>query len=182
MHETLLSASSLPDSEKVLARVQSECRSVVAAGVDTAAWALTHSVYGLLRNQATLDKLLDDIENIDEARPALSTLEKMPLLTGVVLEGLRLSAVSTRLMRIAPASDLVYRPADELQHAKDVKDCVIPAGTSIGMSPMFLNLDSTSFKNPAAFDPERWTNADSPTNIKALMSFGKGTRQCVGMK
>lgn len=99
------------------------------------------------------------------------------------MESLRLSTVSTRLMRIAPETDLVYsQPTSET-----TKHWTIPKGTSIGMSPMFLNLNPMLYPDPTNFVPERWLEASELNRVggarpKYLYSFGKGSRQCLGMK
>lgn len=57
----------------------------------------------------------------------------------VVNESLRLSTVSTRLMRVSLIADLVFRPV--FYANKYPTEFAIPAGYSISMSPMFLNQD-----------------------------------------
>jgi cytochrome P450 len=45
-------------------------------------------------------------------------------------------------------------------------------------------MDPNIFPDPETFDPDRWTRAaaDGENLEKFLVSFGKGTRNCVGMK
>lgn len=42
-------------------------------------------------------------------------------------------------------------------------------------------MDSNKFPEPEAFQPERWLN-DGKRLDKYQVSFGKGSRQCIGMK
>jgi len=114
--------------------------------------------------------------------PKWSTLEQLPYLSAVLLEAIRLSyGVATRLPRIAPDETLIYegRFGDKpVQH-------VIPPGTAIGMSSVIMHANQDIFPDPDEFRPERWL-IDNKTRCKELegylFSFGKGTRQCLGMK
>jgi hypothetical protein len=55
----------------------------------------------------------------------------------------------------------------------------IPPGTPISMTIMLLHHDERIFPSSKAFRPERWL--ENPRLDKYLYSFGKGTRQCVGI-
>lgn len=121
---------------------------------------------------------------IDSARnlPKWTTLEQLPYLSAVLLEALRLSyGVATRLPRIAPDETLIY---EGKFRDKPVRH-IIPPGTAIGMSSVLIHANEDVFPDPDEFRPERWL-ADNATRRKELeghlFSFGKGTRQCLGMK
>jgi cytochrome P450 len=54
----------------------------------------------------------------------------------------------------------------------------------VSESGYFILMNATIFPEPSKFRPERWLK-DSKYNRsleKYLVNFGKGTRQCVGMK
>lgn len=62
----------------------------------------------------------------------------------------------------------------------------IPAGTAIGMSSMMTNNDPHIFPKPDEFKPERWlpgTNdaATIKANRELILTFGKGSRRCLGI-
>ncbi|KAF4913756.1 Cytochrome P450 monooxygenase sdnE [Colletotrichum fructicola] len=89
----------------------------------------------------------------------------------VIREGLRLSyGVTTRLPRIAH---------QDIQYGEHV----IPAGTPVSETPYFVLMHPTIFPEPQTFKPERWLEAERRGKRldKYLVSFGKGSRQCLGM-
>lgn len=121
---------------------------------------------------------------IDSPRnlPKWSTLEQLPYLSAVLLEAIRLSyGVATRLPRIAPDETLIYEGKfrnKSLQH-------IIPPGTAIGMSSVIMHANEDIFPDPDEFRPERWLTDDGTRHKELdgyLLSFSKGTRQCLGIK
>jgi hypothetical protein len=102
--------------------------------------------------------------------------------SAVILESIRLSyGVCTRLARISPDKDLFYEGAATGKAYR----YTIPKGTPIGMSSVIMHANETLFPDAASFIPERWLKEDGTRRIeleKYLMSFSKGSRQCLGMK
>lgn len=82
-----------------------------------------------------------------------------------------------RSARIAPEEELVYTSEDgQIQW-------VIPRGTPIGMTTGIQHSNEGLFPNPKEFIPERWLLPNGRQNYaleKHLISFGKGTRVCLG--
>lgn len=146
---------------------------VVGAGSHTVAWATTVATCYLLSNPSILQKLKDELKTIpptEDVSAFYARLEKLPYLTGVVKESLRLShGVSLRLPHIAPQQDLVY------------KDWVIPAGVSVAMTPALIHLDPNNFANPEAFQPERWVEDTTGKLDRCLAAFSGGGRKCLGI-
>lgn len=53
----------------------------------------------------------------------------------------------------------------------------------VSMSSWVVHRDEAYFPNPDKFDPTRWLDPKEARRIdKALISFCKGTRGCVGIK
>lgn len=80
--------------------------------------------YHLLATPSIFDRLSRELAGMDPRVLNWARLEKLPYLTAVILEGLRLSyGIAARLPRVAPDEDLVY-------HARDGsgRDYVIPRG------------------------------------------------------
>jgi cytochrome P450 len=53
------------------------------------------------------------------------------------------------------------------------------------MTPRFLHENETIFPRAREFDPQRWLDAAPPDRErmqKYLSNFGRGSRQCAGMK
>lgn len=166
--------SDLPESEKSTRRLVDEAVTVVGAGSHTTAWAVSVCSYYVLSNPHILRKLKDELKTVNldgkSEQQLLRQLEKLPYLTGVVKESLRLShGVSLRLPRIAPSQEMRYR------------DWIIPAGTSVGMTPALMHLDPENFINPEAFSPERWVEDKNGQMDKCIAAFSGGSRICLGI-
>ncbi|KAF7586968.1 hypothetical protein BBP40_007967 [Aspergillus hancockii] len=165
-------ASNLPPEEKSLERLWQEVQAVVGAGAETTARTIAWTVFYLLANPKKLESLKEELDRLDPERTAsLLDFEKMPYLTSVMLEGLRLSyGISSRLQRISPDSPLQFR------------DWSIPVGTPVGMTSTLIHHDENIFPNSHSFIPERWMNIEQRKHLeKYLVSFSKGSRQCIGM-
>lgn len=172
-HEIL--DSKLSDYDKSNDRLWQEGEVVVAAGTITTAWALGVSTYFVLATPAILSQLKAELEAAipDPSQPhSLVVLERLPFLTGVVQEGVRLShAISHRLHRICPDETLVYRSGEREWH--------IPPGTPLSMTSNLVHHDERVFPDSHAFKPERWVG--NPRLDRYLVSFGKGGRACLGI-
>ncbi|TVY60809.1 Cytochrome P450 monooxygenase sdnE [Lachnellula suecica] len=170
-HEIL--SSSLPASEKALSRLSQEGQTVIGAGTETTAWALTVALVRVLSDREIVLKMLNELGPLfgsgsGHKRPTFNQLEQLPYLSGVVAEGLRLSyGVTTHMQRSSP--DTALRCGD----------WVIPAGTSVSMSSILIHHNTSIFPDPHTFDPARWIG--NPGLKRYLVSFSKGSRQCLGM-
>lgn len=175
-HE-ILNEPSLPASEKTELRMKAEATSLVGAGTLTSAHMLALTTYFVLENPEILHKLLEELETAmpdAQSSPSQQTFESLPYLNAVMDEGLRLSYGSMhRLSRSHPNDTLQYH------------DWTIPAGTPVGYSAYMLHRDPTIFPEPEKFKPARWLNLAPPDRQRLrshLNNFGRGTRQCVGMR
>lgn len=167
----------VPREEKTVQRLVEEAHTLTSAGSMTTANTLDTTFYHLLSNPKThlarLRRELDEAIPDSSTIPAVSDLEKLPFLTAVIHEGLRLSkGVPHRLARVSP--DESYRYGD----------VVIPRGVPVGMTSITLLEDAEIFPDPHVFRPERWMPLDAPEvrrRRKALVVFGGGTRMCLGL-
>ena len=163
----------LPPSEKSLPRLVAEGSSLVAAGTLTTAHMLSSTTHHILNDPPILSRLMAELETTfpSVATPcSLQNLEQLPYLSAVISEGLRLSyGTIHRLQRVHPNNVLTYR------------DWLIPPGTPVGMSPLFMHNDPAIFPDPQIFDPSRFIGPEKERRQRHLFNFGKGTRQCVGM-
>ncbi|KAK4222217.1 cytochrome P450 [Podospora fimiseda] len=118
-----------------------------------------------------LDKLRDELDEAipdTDKIPSWTSLQQLPYLNATVKEALRVSyGVSSRLPWIAH-HDITY------------KQYVIPAGTPISCTTLFVLTDSSIFPEPETFRPERWIEAGKSLD-KYLVAFNKGSRQCLGI-
>lgn len=166
--------STLPDSEKSLGRMAAETVVLTAAGTDTTARTLAIAQYFILSDPAVHARLLAELRTViphpGAAIPSHDTLERLPYLTGILMESLRLgNTVPGRLSRIAPEEDLRY------------KDIVIPRGTTFGQANWFMHTNPDCFPDPQSFIPDRWSGPDAERQRRYLVPFGRGTRMCLGL-
>ncbi|KAK7756056.1 hypothetical protein SLS62_001999 [Diatrype stigma] len=170
--------SNLPPPEKSVRRLGSEAQQMIGAGVETVAWALTTTVFYLLNNPSSLNRLRIELEEAipDPAKlPDSLILEKLPYLAACAKEGVRLSTgVSVRLPRVSPNKPIKYR------------DWVIPPGTPVSMTTLDVLRDQQVFPDSASFVPERWLDnpktKDGDSINRYFVPFGKGPRMCIGIK
>lgn len=58
---------------------------------------------------------------------------------------------------------------------------IIPAGTAVGMSALFIERRDGIFSDPDDFIPERWLDSAEATRLEPyILTFGKGSRDCIG--
>jgi cytochrome P450 len=192
-HELL--TGDLPEQEKRLERLWQEGQIVIGAGTETTAWALSVMLFYVLNDSEILRKLRDELEAaipIVNEKVSWNRLEQLPYLSGVICEGLRLSyGVSTRLQRINPVGPFILKT--EVVSAKNGEngekyttvEHEIPAGTPVGMTATLIHNHSELFPNPGKFQPERWLDEQGQRHHhldKYLLSFSRGSRQCIGIK
>ncbi|KKY27769.1 putative cytochrome p450 [Diplodia seriata] len=105
--------------------------------------------------------------------PPLGDLEKLPYLVACMKESLRVAmAVPGRLPRLVPA--------DGPPLVIDGK--VIPPGAIIGCSAYSVHFDESVWGPDARqFRPERWLTDDAKRLANYLVTFSKGSRQCIGI-
>ncbi|KAL4999466.1 cytochrome P450 [Aspergillus recurvatus] len=171
----------LPASEKADRRLRDEAQLVIGAGLATTGWALTVGTFYLLSNPKVLARLRCELDeaiptcNLENPTAALewTELEKLPYLTGVIKEAVRLSHSTTS------------RNVRRLPKPISFKDWVIPARTPVSMTIPFLHLDEEIYPSPKSFVPERWLDNPKARNGAPLeryfVGFGKGTRSCLGL-
>ncbi|KAK5118214.1 hypothetical protein LTR85_008194 [Meristemomyces frigidus] len=175
---TLLDEENKPDAYQIPTtwQLKDEAYSVLVAAADTTGNAMTVAAFNVLNNPEIYQKLVAELEgafpNPNAALPFVE-LEKLPYLTGVIKEGLRLSfGVIGRLPRVVPSPGATFN------------DHFLPAGTVVSMSSWMMHRDTSVFgPEPMKFEPARWTGPiEKVRRLDAnMVPFGRGTRQCVGM-
>ena len=155
----------------------SESVDLLLAGTDTLSITLVNILYHLTKDPSLIRRLqseVDSIAEIDATSTNLSRLEKLPLLTATIKEGLRMShGVLGRLPRIAPSGGWTF------------EGIYVPSGTIISSSAPAVHNDSRIFPDPYLFVPDRWLREDRTYNVgmeQYLVAFSKGQRSCIGVK
>lgn len=173
MFDKLL-ASDVPASERSLERLQDEGLVVLGAGTETVAHTLTVSTFYLCSNKDILTKLREELRQVlptPTSSASLLELEKLPYLTAVIYESLRLAyGPVVRMPRVAPTETLRYG------------EYLIPPGTPMSATTYFIHRDPNLFPNPDKFDPERWLQGSRSEELKRyIVNFTKGSRGCLGI-
>jgi cytochrome P450 len=172
--EKVIRESALPDQEKTVYRMSAETNVLISAGTDTTARTLAIAHFFIISRPDVHSRLLAELRSVMPTPgapvPPWAELERLPFLSGVVLESLRVSdSVPSRLHRVAPDEDLQYG------------ECVIPRGTTFGQSNWFIHNDPDCFPDPKSFSPERWLGPDADRQRRHMVAFGRGTRMCLGL-
>lgn len=166
-------ASDLPASEKTTDRLHDEGMLIIGAGSHTVGWALTVGVFHMLANKTILSRLQTELAPIDFTAPAthlLPQLAKLPYLTAVLKEALRLSyGVAERLPRSAPDEVLLY------------KEWAIPKGTSISQHTVLLHHNEEIFPDSKKFVPDRFLGKEADVADRYMVAFSGGSRACLGI-
>ena len=149
--------------------VQDELMTLLLAGHETTANALTWAWYLLSMNPETEKRLGEELDAVLGGRAP--TVKDMPSLEYT-------NAVFTEAMRLYPPAWILGRQA--------LEDCVIGGyplhrGSILIMSQYVMHHDPRYFDSPKEFRPERWTKEMKAGLPKfAYFPFGGGPRSCVG--
>lgn len=182
MIQSILKSRQLPPPEKEFDRIHNEVDAVTSAGIETVGQTLRLTCFHIYDNPKILQHLRDELTDLSrylgpnaasaEGKASLSQLERLPYLSAVVKEGLRMSpGIATRMARIAPDREIRYGSYS------------IPAGTPVGMTVLLMHYDEKQYPDPQTFSPERWLSSESgKQGEKVFAPFSRGTRMCVGMQ
>ena len=151
-----------------------EAFTILSAAADTTGHMMTTTAYYIISNADIYHTLTAELKTaFPDAAAKLDylTLEKLPYLTAVIKEGLRLSfGVPGRLPRMIEKDEAVFNGYS------------VPRGTIVGMSSWLMHRDPNVFPNPDSFEPARWLDPATVGKLeKNLVAFGRGSRQCIGM-
>ncbi len=149
--------------------LRDEIMTLLLAGHETTANALTWSWQLLAQHAAAESRLHAEVDTLGGRRPAVSDLQRLPYARMVTEEA----------MRLYPPVWITHRQAigdDEIGGFR------IPAGRIIVVVPWITQRRADIWPNPEAFDPERFLPeraAERPRG--AYIPFSLGPRQCIGM-
>ncbi|KAH9177359.1 cytochrome P450 [Lactarius sanguifluus] len=149
-----------------------EAQALFGAGSDTIAVAATTASYHILHNPEIQQRLVNELRtawpDLEEV-PRYEVLEKLPYLTAVVKEGIRLFPGGAALPRVVPPEGAT------------IAGIFVPGGTVVAQWFLYVLRSPTVFPDPDAFIPERWLGEDAKALEASLVSFSKGPRSCIGM-
>ena len=150
-------------------QVRDEALTILLAGHETTANALTWTWYLLSQSPDVEAKLLEEIDRVLQGRlPAVADLPALPFVEKIVTEA----------MRLYPPAWIVGRRAIA---EFPIGDYVAPPRTIMIMSPYILHRDPRYFPDPERFFPDRWTpEFKAALPPFAYFPFGGGPRRCIG--
>ena len=146
--------------------LRDELMTLLVAGHETTASALTWALYWVDQLPQVRDKLLQELDSVD-ADLDPSVIAKLPYLTAVCSETLRIYPIA------ANTFVRVVRSPIEITGYK------LPPGTVIVPSIYLAHHREETFPQPKQFKPERFLERQfSPYEY---LPFGGGNRRCIGM-
>jgi cytochrome P450 len=145
--------------------VADELSTLLFAGHETTATALTWAWYLLAEHPAVLERLHAEIEALGAGEPSYEDLDRLPFTSAVFAETLRLYPSASAFGR------LVVEPCE-------LGGYVLEPGAGVVISPYASHRNPRFFPQPHRFMPERWERPAWPEF--AYVPFGGGARRCIG--
>ena len=148
---------------------------LIGAGSDTTATAIYGTLYLLLANPETYDRLRKEICTAFTSKDEISIqgiLDKLPYLQAVIDESLPVYPPALiGQVRIVP-------------EGRDLCGQWIPSGTTVLVNQYAAFHDPRNFGKPDEFLPERWTGGKEWAweHREVVQAFSVGARNCIGKK
>jgi cytochrome P450 len=150
-------------------QVRDEALTLLIAGHETTANALTWTWYLLSQNPAVEALMHAELDRVLGGRPpSFDDVPRLPYTTGVFAESLRL---------FPPAWAVGRRAKQDYP----VGEFTVPAKSILLLSPWAVQRDPRWWPEPERMEPERWVPEVAEKRPKfAYFPFGGGTRVCIG--
>lgn len=151
-------------------QVRDECVTIILAGHETTAAALTWTWYLLSQHPAVEARLHRELDSVLSGRRA--TADDIPSLRYTEM-------VFRESMRLYPPA---WGLARKTLEPHEIAGYEIPRGGIVLANPYLVQRDPRWFANPERFDPERWEREDGEEARPkfAYFPFGGGPRRCIG--
>jgi cytochrome P450 len=152
-------------------QLRDEVMTLMLAGHETTANALTWAFYLLAQHPAAVDALRAELRSVLDGRaPRFEDLAKLDYTRAVIQEAMRLYPPVWKVERTALARD-------------EIAGYTVEPGTIIGMTMHTLHRHPAAFDDAERFDPERFLPGNAKAKERhrfAYLPFGAGPRQCIG--
>lgn len=152
--------------------LRQEAGALLNAGSDSTSISATTITYHVLHNPKVQQRLVKELRTawpVLEEVPRYEVLEKLPYLTAVIKEGLRMFPGGFTLPRVVPPEGAM------------IAGTFIPGGTVVGQCTLCVHRSPAVFSDPDAFIPGRWLGEDAKIHEASLAAFSKGPRSCIGI-
>jgi cytochrome P450 len=168
-------------------QITRHCMVNIVAGTGTSTSAIVNVLRYLVANPPAQARLYHELQQTATTAttttlPRWRDIQPLPFLEGLIREGIRLrfSDSFNPLARVVGASGMALPCGTRL-----------PAGTLVGIKPSVASMQEKTFgPRPADFWPERWCREEGEGEEeyrerrgrmdRGDMSFGSGTRGCIG--
>lgn len=150
-------------------QVRDEALTLLLAGHETTAVAMTWTFHLLEQHPEAEAKLHAELDRVLAGRPATyEDIEHLPYTRRLLTESMRVRP---------PAYTIGRTPVEDYP----IGDHIVPAGCQLLMSQHVIHRDPRHFSDPERFDPDRWADG-CPENLPrfAYFPFGGGRRVCIG--
>lgn len=150
-------------------QLRDEVMTLLSAGHDTTALALTYALHLLAEHPNASRALREELDRVLAGRPpTVADLPRLVYAERFVREVLRLYPPIPCVTRVAVA-------------ATELGGYQLPAGTNVIINPWVTQRDARWFEEPEQFRPERWANELAERLPRfAFFPFGGGARGCIG--
>jgi cytochrome P450 len=165
----LLHAQDEDGSRMTDRQLRDEAMTLLLAGHETTAVALSWTWYLLAQNPGVEENLHAELRTVLNGRaPQAKDVPLLPYTQRVIKESMRL---------YPPAWALARTAIRDFQ----IGGYVVPAGSTVAMSQWVVHRDPRFYDDPERFDPDRWLDERSKALPKfAYFPFGGGSRICIG--
>lgn len=149
-------------------QLRDETITMLLAGHETTALALTWTWYLVSRHPEVAERLEAEVDALDGRAPGIADLPRLPFTERIVRESMRLYPPAYSFGREALEND-------------EITGWRVRAGTTLFVFPWVLHRDPRFFPDPSRFAPDRWTD-DFERGLPRLayIPFGSGPRMCIG--
>ena len=145
------------------AELRNETVTFLLAGHETTANTLAWTFYLLSQNPSIEKQLRAELSQVLGKRlPGVEDLPKLTFTNMVIQESMRLYPAIWAIERHAVADDVIG-------------GFLVPAGSSVVISPYVLHRNESFWPKPELFDPTRFS-----VRHRAYIPFGSGPRFCIG--
>jgi len=134
--------------------LRDELMTLLVAGHETTANALSWAFESLVRTPHAMDRLVDEVDAGDDTY---------------------LDAVITETLRLRPVISLVAR---KLVEPMEIAGYDLPAGVTVAPCIYLMHRRADIYPDPHAFKPERFL--DNQPKTYTWIPFGGGVRRCIG--
>jgi cytochrome P450 len=150
-------------------QVRDECVTVMLAGHETTANALSFALWELARNPEVQERLYQECRTVlGERLPAAEDYGQLGYAAQVFAEAIR----------IFPPVWVTARTAAEEYRYRDI---TIPKGAILLAPQIVAHRDPRFWEDPLRFDPQRFTEENKAGRQRfCYFPFGAGARQCIG--